>query len=45
MFPKHNEDAKISESFALNLMISVPLTNKYFLHYNARLNRIFYYFQ
>ena len=28
MFPKHNKYARISESFALNLIISVPLTNK-----------------
>ena len=28
MFPKHNEYEIISESFALNLIISVPLTNK-----------------
>ena len=28
MFPKHNGVAKISEYFALNLIISVPLTNK-----------------
>ena len=28
MFPKHNELATISESLALNLIISVPLTNK-----------------
>ena len=27
MFPKHNEHARISESFALNVIISVPLTN------------------
>ena len=25
IFPKHNEYARISESFALNLIISVPL--------------------
>ena len=28
MFPKHKEYAAISESLALNLIISVPLTNK-----------------
>ena len=28
IFPKHNEFATISESFALNLVISQPLTNK-----------------
>ena len=28
MFPRHNEYARISESFALNLIISVPLTNE-----------------
>ena len=28
MFPKHNGLATISESFALNLQISVPFTNK-----------------
>ena len=28
MFPKHNGLGTISESFALNLYISVPLTNK-----------------
>ena len=28
MFPKHNEFATVSESFALNLIISLPLTNK-----------------
>ena len=28
MFPRHNGLAIISESFALNLWISVPLTNK-----------------
>ena len=27
MFPKHNGPATISESFALTLQISVPLTN------------------
>ena len=27
MFPKHNGLATVSESFALNLWISVPLTN------------------
>ena len=28
IFPKHNEFGEIPESFALNLQISVPLTNK-----------------
>ena len=28
MFPRHNRFATISKSFALNLIISVPLTNK-----------------
>ena len=28
MFPKHNGAATISESFALNLIISAPVTNK-----------------
>ena len=28
MFPRHNEYGIISESFALNLIISVPSTNK-----------------
>ena len=28
ILPKHNGFAKISESFALNFIISVPLTNK-----------------
>ena len=28
MFPRHDGVAIISESFALNLIISVPLTNK-----------------
>ena len=28
IFPRHNEYAGISESFALNLIIYVPLTNK-----------------
>ena len=28
IFPRHNGAAAISESFALNLIISVPLTNK-----------------
>ena len=28
MFPRHNGVATISESFALDLIISVPLTNK-----------------
>ena len=28
MFPRHNEAAAVSESFALNLMIYVPLINK-----------------
>ena len=28
IFPKHKGYAEISESFALNLIISVPLTNK-----------------
>ena len=27
-FPRHNGTGTISESFALNLWISVPLTNK-----------------
>ena len=34
MFPGHNRVAAISESFALNLIISVPLNNC-LLHYNA----------
>ena len=42
MFPKHNGLATISESFGLNLQISVPLTNKYLLHYNANLNNFFF---
>ena len=29
MFPRPNGVATISESFTLNLIISVPLTNKY----------------
>ena len=29
MFPRHTGVATILESFALNLIISVPLTNKY----------------
>ena len=28
IFPRHNGVATISESFALNLWISIPLTNK-----------------
>ena len=36
IFPRHNTVA--TESFALNLIISVPLTNKCLLHYNASLN-------
>ena len=28
MFPRHNGVAIYAESFALNLIISVPLTNK-----------------
>ena len=28
MFPRHNGLATVSESFALNLWICVPLTNK-----------------
>ena len=28
MFPRHNGVATISEYFALNLIISVPFTNK-----------------
>ena len=43
MFPRHNGVAIISESFALNLTIPVPLTNKkYFFHYNATLNNFFF---
>ena len=38
MFPRHNGSAPILETFAFNLTISVPLTNKYFLHYNGTLN-------
>ena len=41
----HNEVAAISESFALNLWISLPLTNNYLLQYNASSNKIFCYFQ
>ena len=44
MFPKHNEYARISESFALNLIISVSLTNNYLLHYNADLDKILNFF-
>ena len=36
--PKLNGAAFISESFALNLYISTPLTNKCSHHYNANLN-------
>ena len=40
MFPRHNGVATISESFALNLYISAPLTNNsYLLHYNASSNK------
>ena len=28
MFPRHNGGATISESFALDLIISIPFTNK-----------------
>ena len=28
MFPKHNGVGTVSESFALNLQISIPLTNR-----------------
>ena len=43
MFPKHNGFPTISESFALNLMIFVPLTNRSLLApYNANLNRNFF---
>ena len=45
MFPRQNGVARISESFALYLIISVPLTNKYLLHHNARSNKFFCYFQ
>ena len=41
MFPRHNGTALISEFFALNLRISVPLTNKYLLHYHESLNNFF----
>ena len=42
MFPRHNEVATISESFPLNLIISVPLTEitNCLLHYNASSNKI-----
>ena len=39
MFPKQNGFAAVSESFVLNLIISVPLN--YYLHYNANLNIFF----
>ena len=38
-FPKHNIVGVSSESFALNLIISVP--NNCLPHYNVRLNKIF----
>ena len=41
MFPRRNGVAIISESFALNFIVSVPLTNNYLLHHNASLNKIF----
>ena len=45
MFPKHSEYARIFESFALDLIISVPLTiNNYLLHYNVNLNKILFFF-
>ena len=40
MFPRQNGLAIISESFALNLIISIPLTNNYLLHCNVNLNQI-----
>ena len=43
MFPRHNGLATISESFALDLWITVP--NNCLPHYNAMLNKIFNFFQ
>ena len=41
MFPRHNGIATISESFTLNLIISVPVTkNNDLLRYNSCLNKV-----
>ena len=43
MFPRHNGVATIPESFALNLIISVPLTKKnYLLYYNESFFFVFF---
>ena len=41
LFPRHDGVATISESFALNLIITVPLTNKVFALLKCKLKQNF----